>query len=451
MYSEWLSLTETVKQKRLSDNVLRSFPPEVGREVVASVIRPLKELVLGKTYISNPLATPDQVKWTMQVVGYGLTLPLSDLELLKGCTDVYRDWLSALTFQKKSVPSPIAEKPDHYAQVIFDQLCALFVPRVEFRLLEDHALICNKVIDTIHGLIQYLKMSRETWTSLFSFLLHICDLLLSPPSKTPSLGTSLCDNLIHVLFATWLKACQESFPSPTLWKTLQEFCANWRHHRSLVKQWCQLMVSLTRRVTIVLYGPKHLKEIGALVNEDHDFRDHLTGMSPDAVVQCWFRMLHTLRNPMDLLYQELIVDTQGFKQALAESEAAAPGSSSDLRQSTINLLPIIFHDLMKGVTTQVFLFLGKKRERKRSSLSTGPLLTRASPSVRRREGTRQQVTTSPHPHPRFTTQDSSSVYMNVTDFKAHSSSSAVEYNLSSSDGIVGKPKGKHDNGMYSSQ
>lgn len=447
MYSEWLSLTETVKQCRLSDNVLRSFPPEVGRDVVASVVKPLKELALGKSYSANPLATPDQVKWTMQVVGYGLTLPLSDMELLKGCMEVYKDWLSTLTFQKKSVPSPIADNPDHYAQVIFDHLCALFVPRDnELRLLEDHALVCNKVIDTIHGLIQYLKMSRETWTSLFSFLLHICDLLLSPPPKTPSLGTSLCDSLIHVLFATWLKACQESFPGPALWKTLQECCATWRHHPSLVKQWCQLMVSLTKKVTEVLYGRKHLTEVGPFTEEDQDFRNHLVSMPHDAVVQCWFRMLHTLRNPMDLLYQELITDTQGFREAIAECEAAVPGSSSAIRQSTINLLPTIFHALMRGVTTQVFLFLGKKspeRKCKRPSQSTGPLLSRGSPSVRRKEGTRLQPTTSPQPYPRSAAQESSTFYINLSDCKPQrSSTSFVEYSLSSSGGIVGKPKGK---------
>ena len=52
-------------------------------------------------------------------------------------------------------------------------------------------------------------MNRETWASLFSFLLQVCDQLLSPPSQSPSLGTSLCEPLIRVLFSAWLRACRD--------------------------------------------------------------------------------------------------------------------------------------------------------------------------------------------------------------------------------------------------
>lgn len=214
MYAEWLSLAETIQSQSSKSNVLHSFPPDVGKEVVASIIRPLQELVLGKSYKDGPLSSPEQVQWTMQVVGYGLTLPLSELSLLQGCVDVYHDWLSALYFQKHTVPIPIVKDPNYYAEIIFDQLCSLFVPREnEPRLLEDHAFLCKKVVDMVQSLIAVkgLKMTRDTWGSLFTFLLHICDLLLAPPiPQAPSLGTALCDSLIHVLFAAWLRACQVS-------------------------------------------------------------------------------------------------------------------------------------------------------------------------------------------------------------------------------------------------
>ena len=214
MYAEWLSLVETVKLQTSDENVLRSFPPEVGREVVASVIRPLQELVLGKAFKDAPLSKPEQVQWTIQVLGYGLTLPLSELSLLQGCVDVYHDWLSALYFQKHTVPHPILTDPNYYAQIIFDQLCYLFIPREnEPRLLEDYAYLCKKVIEMIHTLmaVKGLKMNRDTWGLLFTFLLHICNMLLAPPSQTPSLGTTLCESLTHVLFTSWLRACQVLF------------------------------------------------------------------------------------------------------------------------------------------------------------------------------------------------------------------------------------------------
>lgn len=213
MYSDWLSLTEEIQRDRLHDNVLRSFPRDVSREVVASVIRPLKDLVRGKTYTASPLSTREQVEWTLQVVGYGLTLPLSDHVLLQGCVEVYQDWVFALVFQKHTTPLPVSRNPNYYAQIIFNHFCALFVPReLEPRLLEEHAYLCKKVLEIVQNLVgaKGLKMERETWNSLFGFLLHVCHLLLAPPIHDPSLGSALSDILIHVLFTSWLKACQVS-------------------------------------------------------------------------------------------------------------------------------------------------------------------------------------------------------------------------------------------------
>ena len=212
MYSECVSLSDNVQQQKYGNNVLYSFSKlssETGHEVVLSVLKPLEELVSGRSPASF-LSSAEQVEWTMEVIGYGLTLPLSDRQLLQGCVSVYRDWLTALYFKKRSVPQPIVDNPNRYAPVIFNHFCALFVPRDEPRLLEDHVELCCKVVEMVQALIgvKGLKMSRDTWDSVFSFLLHVCNLLLAPPTSSPSLGTSLCDLLIHVLFTSWLRACQ---------------------------------------------------------------------------------------------------------------------------------------------------------------------------------------------------------------------------------------------------
>ncbi len=209
MYSECISLSETIQKQRTDGNVLCSFSPETGYEVVASVLKPLEELVSGRSPASF-LSTSEQVEWTMQVIGYGLTLPLSEKHLLQGCVNVYKDWLTALSFKKRSVPQPIIQNPNRYAPIIFNHLCSLFVPRDEPRLLEDHVELCCKVVEMVQALIgmKGLNMSRDSWESVFSFLLHVCNLVLAPPTTTPSLGTSLSDVLVHVLFTSWLRACQ---------------------------------------------------------------------------------------------------------------------------------------------------------------------------------------------------------------------------------------------------
>lgn len=213
MYSECISLSENIRKQSSSNNVLFSFSKfssETGHEVVLSVLKPLEELVSGKSDAPF-LSTSQQVDWTMEVIGYGLTLPLSDKHLLQGCVNVYRDWLTALYFRKRTVPQPLIDNSNRYASLIFSHLCALFVPRDEPRLIEDHAELCSKVLEMVQALIRVkkgLKMTRDTWEAMFTFLLHICDVLLAPPIATPSLGTSLCELLIHVLFTSWLRACQ---------------------------------------------------------------------------------------------------------------------------------------------------------------------------------------------------------------------------------------------------
>ncbi len=105
MYSEWKSLTEAVQNEPNPNSVLTTFPPTVGRDVVHAVLKPLSETTNSTRAPSpNPLSTAEQVHWTMQVIGYGLTLPLNEQQLIASCIDVYDIWLNALTTKKGSIP-----------------------------------------------------------------------------------------------------------------------------------------------------------------------------------------------------------------------------------------------------------------------------------------------------------------------------------------------------------
>lgn len=454
MYAEWTSFTESSQALNSKENVLHSFPAEVGREVVGSVVKSLQEMGRGKTYSKNPLSNSEQVHWTMQVIAHGLTLPLSDHALLQGCIDVYHDWLSALYFTKHTVPIPITSDPNHYAQIIFPQLCALFVSRdSESRLLEDHALMCKKVIDMLQSLVgmHSLKMARETWSSLFGFLLHVCNQLLAPPAKTPSLGTSLCEGLVHLLLAAWVRACHSSFPSPSLWKSLRELAINWRHHRSVIVEWCQLTYSLTLRVILILYGPKHIYYLSSLPREDSDYKMRVQELSEDGLVQCWFRMLHTLGNPVDLLYPDIITRTPAFQQA---SNEVADYAASPIH-SCISLLPQIFHLAMEGVATQVYLFLGQQLpgagwRRGSKGTSVYSSVSRGSPSTRRKDSTQtrsQFYVPTPQTQPRSGNNSQESFYVNVFPSSSSSptpSQKANDKKKLPSEGLRGKPLGKSE-------
>ena len=99
-------------------------------------------------------------------------------------------------------------------------------------------------------------MEKETWDSLLSFLLAINDALLAPPAVKEDVGDQLCERVLGVLYEIWLIACVKSFPGPTLWKTFQEMCMNWRHRTGLIVQWNRVNVALLARQLQFMYGGK---------------------------------------------------------------------------------------------------------------------------------------------------------------------------------------------------
>ena len=65
----------------------------------------------------------------MEVICYGLTLPLSDFDTLKGCVTLYVEWLSVATNPKTIVPHPIISDRLPYIQMIISHLENLFIPK----------------------------------------------------------------------------------------------------------------------------------------------------------------------------------------------------------------------------------------------------------------------------------------------------------------------------------
>lgn len=87
---------------------------------------PFKCLLISELNVFSPPG--HQVKWTMEVLCYGLTLPL-DGDTVKLCVDVYTDWILALVSPRDSIPQPIIREPNLYVQTILKHLHNLFLPR----------------------------------------------------------------------------------------------------------------------------------------------------------------------------------------------------------------------------------------------------------------------------------------------------------------------------------
>ncbi|XP_016954565.1 ral GTPase-activating protein subunit beta isoform X16 [Drosophila biarmipes] len=358
MYSEWASLSAQISANSCGAqcfSVLNKFPASAGREVVVSVVKQLGTN-LGITQNAEPshLVKDEEVKWCMDVICFGLSLPLQEHETIKDCVNVYCEWLTALHPQPRiSVPKPICEDANLYARQIINHFHNLFVPRQgeSADTIKRQAVLCHRVLRTLQQTAQISQlMDRQTWDTLLLFLLAINEILLAPPTVKDDVGDQLCERVLSVLFEVWLLACVRSFPSPSMWKTLQESCAMWRHRVALVDQWNRVNLALTARLLEFSYGPAFPQ----LKNADEDGQLIPVGMSNDCVAQTWYRFLRMIGNPTALCSPHIISKSSHFVQwALTHEKGAETHQHPCLQQ-----LPQIFLNAMKGISSQVDAFLG---------------------------------------------------------------------------------------------
>uniref|UniRef100_A0A8C1B7E4 Ral GTPase-activating protein subunit beta n=1 Tax=Cyprinus carpio carpio TaxID=630221 RepID=A0A8C1B7E4_CYPCA len=345
MYSEWRSLHLLVQHDQGHLSVLHTYPPGVGRDVANAVVRPL-----GGAPSECLLKTDKEVKWTMEVLCYGLTLPL-DGDTVKLCVDVYTDWMMALVSPRDSIPQPIIKEPNLYVQTILKHLHNLFLPRLEhFSLV--HFKLCQQVLSAVQKLARDSSgMARETWEVLLLFLLRINDTLLAPPTVGGGIAEKLAEKLISVLFEVWFLACTRCFPTPPYWKTAREMLANWRHHPPVVEQWSKVIAALTSRLLRFMYGPsfppfKVPEEDAGLIPAE---------MDNDCVSQTWYRFLHMLSNPVDLSNPVIVSSTPKFQEQLLGGNSVP---HEVIQHPCLKQLPQIFFRAMRGVSCLVDAFLG---------------------------------------------------------------------------------------------
>ncbi|XP_058804059.1 ral GTPase-activating protein subunit beta isoform X2 [Phymastichus coffea] len=365
MYSEWASLSILIQHgSEDSQSVLEKFAPGVGREVTLSIVRQLAtNLGIAQAAEPSPLNTDKEIQWCMEVICFGLSLPLTEHDTVRDCVNVYCEWLSALyTSPKISVPKPIADDPNYYARKIICHLHNLFVPRkgeVWPFLYQDlgddtinkQAVLCHRVLRTLQQIARSsVTLERETWESLLLFLIGINDALLAPPAIREDTGEQLCERVLGVLLEVWLVACERNFPSPPLWRTLREACLRWRHRLSLIEQWNRVCLALTARLLHIMYGPMFPE----LKISDEDSQLVPSTMSNEAVAQSWYRLLRTIGDPVDLCRPAVISQTPAFlRYAITSPNVVDPCQHPCLQQ-----LPYIFLKAIKGIAGQVDAFLG---------------------------------------------------------------------------------------------
>ncbi|XP_072305681.1 ral GTPase-activating protein subunit beta isoform X6 [Eucyclogobius newberryi] len=349
MYSEWRSLQLVVQSDQSNLSVLHTYPPTVGTEVANAVVKPLGTSV-SPVATDNILKTDKEVKWTMEVLCYGLTLPLEG-DTVKLCVDVYTDWMMALVAPRDSMPQPVIKEPNMYVQLILKHLYNVFVPRPEQHSL-NHIRLCQQVLTAVQKLArESVSMVRETWEVLLLFLLRINDTLLAPPTVGVGVAEKLAEKLMAVLFEVWLLACARCFPTPPYWKTAREMLANWRHHPPVVEQWSRVACALTSRLLRFTHGPT----FPPFKVPDEDANLIPLEMDDDCVAQTWYRFLHMLSNPVDLSNPAIVSTTPKFQEQFLNSSGIP---HEVVLHPCLKQLPQIFFRAMRGVSCLVDAFLG---------------------------------------------------------------------------------------------
>ncbi|GBP58147.1 Ral GTPase-activating protein subunit beta [Eumeta japonica] len=388
MYSEWSSLPLEGGGRGVLGSV-------GGRDVVVAVVKQLTS--------SEPSALNNdaEVEWVLEVIRFGLSLPLSEHEALRDCVRVCCSWLLPLlpTTQQPppahppppAVPTPVNAAPRIYARKILKHLHNLFVPRPNESgdLISKQAVLCHRVLRLARTLAGSAELGASEWRSLLLLLLAAASSLLSPPAPHHSAADQLCERVLCVLFEmlsvssavahsartmhalapsasayrpvdACLTVLDGSFAEAHVWTSLSNYAHRWFSADASWTVWderrlckvslAKLTIALTVRARIFL-----LLVVVMLEESEEDTNLIPAEMSGECVVQSWYRMLHTIGNPVDLCRPHVISQTPDFLQySITQEEGTRDPSQHPCLQS----LPMIFHKAMKGIAAHVDAFLG---------------------------------------------------------------------------------------------
>lgn len=318
----------------------------------------------------------EQVNWTLENLMYGLTLSLEYQDTIKDCWNVYHDWLSVLLDEPRQfVPQAIRDDPINYSKKMLWHLYHLFTPRNKEQSttsnktneLTKHIMMCHSVLVLIETIAKDSKLlEQDLWEDVLKWLLAINDSVLSQPFNKEDFGEILSSRIVATLFEIWLIACNKNFPSPSLWKTFQEFCGNWRHHISLVIEWNRVCYALTQRLLELTWWPdstgnKNITTTTSDTNAAYDILAIINSMTTETVLQAWFRFFHIIGKPLDFCDQSIIQKTleQARQQRILKDYENSTYTNQTINNfSCVKKLPFIFLEFIKGISRIVDLFLG---------------------------------------------------------------------------------------------
>ncbi|KAI8384823.1 uncharacterized protein BYT42DRAFT_563753 [Radiomyces spectabilis] len=190
-----------------------------------------------------------------------------------------------------------------------------------------HIELCKKTLNVFATAGRTLDMTPETWTVLLKIMLGIADVLLKEPmGDTPmpgvlNMGDELCDHLLRVLFELWLRSTNMDVE---MWDILKSCFMRWTHRPKAIKQWSSTSLSLTNRITHLLYGTQHGTDVSALTVNGVNVKIDLPN---EFVYYAWHRMLYLIPHPLQLSSANFTLAMLGIGQLVDTLNAVNDRSS----------------------------------------------------------------------------------------------------------------------------
>jgi len=280
MFLDWVASLGLLSHNADS-NILKDFSLPVKKILVAQVVT----FLLDEGTPVGILSSAAHVRWAMETVGQGFTLPIAEEDSIKKVIELYRRW----ALEPLNRPSPIEANKQAFLQDILRHYSLLFAARARDQVeVEKHATLCSKVLDIYVTIGRRVgkDLSVETWEIFLKLVLGIADSLFR---NSGGLQDRLCSQTLKVMFELWLHSRTRN---PQMWKSLKSLALGWTHLMPLVMQWNVTTLALTNRSLALLYGPANGTDAVILKLDD----SQTLHLEDDFVYYAWHRTLHILGN-----------------------------------------------------------------------------------------------------------------------------------------------------------
>ncbi|KAG0235098.1 glycosyl transferase [Actinomortierella wolfii] len=331
-------------------NILGRFPLNVKKTLITEVASTL--LMTSDLTLLSSMA---HMRWAMEVLGQGFTLPLEELAIAQETTHLYSQWLfepplrplafkqaagtvdEQLIYQARPIhnnaaqqqrATPTSAPPMGSSNISINSNLNSHLHLLHHQgqnsptnvpvnvLIQRHVELCKKVLTvlTMAGRQLGSSFSEETWDVLLKVTLGITDCLLREQSDKSSpavqeyarMSDDLCEHLLRVLFELWLRSGTQKVE---MWDILKRCFACWTHRAPVIHQWAATSLGLSQRVVRLLYGPKQGSENVNLAVGGYNVTLDLRA---EFVYYAWHRVTYLLMNPARLPPGNCLIAVNGI-------------------------------------------------------------------------------------------------------------------------------------------